>query len=317
MRRPRLLALVSLLVLVAACARPAPRELLATTPFALAREHGRFVSIGDLHVFAITLGQGRDVLLLHGNPSSTYTWRGVIEPLAKRYRVHAIDLPGFGFSDKPEGAPYTTDWLAHRALDYLDAAGVDRAVIVGNSMGGHVASEIAMIAPERVSALVLIAASGLQVESDEEPPLAMRIATWPVIGPILRALPSKPLVASALRDAFYDPSRVTDTDVDVYYAALRSRGGLDAFLTRMGQSIPPDRADRVRTIDAPTLVITGDTDRIVDPAVSDRYHDMIADSELVIFDRTGHLPQEERPRRTVAEIERFLDDHPDAQRDAQ
>ena len=102
----RPLRLLLAAVLLASCARLPPAELAATTPFGLARTQGRFVAVGGLRVFAITLGQGPDVVLLHGNPASTYSWRRVLEPLAARHRVHAIDLPGYGFSDKPADAPY-------------------------------------------------------------------------------------------------------------------------------------------------------------------------------------------------------------------
>ena len=89
MRPLRLLLATALL---ASCARVPPAELAATTPFALARTQGRFVEVDGLRVFAITLGRGPDVVLLHGNPASTYSWRKVMEPLAGRHRVHAIDL---------------------------------------------------------------------------------------------------------------------------------------------------------------------------------------------------------------------------------
>src|SRR4030095_5158925 len=92
----RRLALALLPLVLIACARPTPKQLAAHTTYSLAREQGRYVKVGRLDIFAITRGQGRDVVLLHGNPASTYTWRKVIEPLAEHYRVHAIDLPGYG-----------------------------------------------------------------------------------------------------------------------------------------------------------------------------------------------------------------------------
>src|SRR2546427_8478977 len=130
-------------------ARPRPAELAAPPPLGLARTQGRFVAVEGLRVFAITLGQGPDVVLLHGTPASTYSWRKVLEPLAARHRVHAIDLPGYGFSDKPADAPYDAAWFARVVAGYLDAAGVARAVLAGNSMGGHVATETAILYPER------------------------------------------------------------------------------------------------------------------------------------------------------------------------
>src|SRR5437870_12596070 len=90
-----------LAVLLTSCARLPPAELAATTPFGLARTRGRFVTVEGLRVFAITLGQGPDVVLLHGHPASTYSSRKVLEPLAAPHRPPALDLPGPGLPHKP------------------------------------------------------------------------------------------------------------------------------------------------------------------------------------------------------------------------
>ena len=107
----------------------------------------------------------------------------------------------------------------------------------------------------------------------------------------------------------YDPNQITEEDVDAFYLPLRSQGGTNAFLARMGQAIPPDRPARVRTIAVPTLVITGDTDRLVPPDMARQYHELIPNSELLILEQTGHMPQEERPERIVAEITRWVEKH--------
>ena len=103
MRAPTWIVCVSLTVslCVAGCTGPDHRELAARTSFELARSHGRYVEVNGLDTFAIVAGEGPDVILLHGDLSSTYTWRHLIEPLARTRRVHAIDLPGHGFSEKP------------------------------------------------------------------------------------------------------------------------------------------------------------------------------------------------------------------------
>jgi pimeloyl-ACP methyl ester carboxylesterase len=307
--RVRRLGRVVCLALLVGCAHPQPAELARTTAWATARDHGHYVGVNGLRLFTITLGGGRDVVLLHGYPASTYSWRKVIEPLAARYRVHAIDLPGFGFSDKPSDASYDTAWLAGAVLGYLDAERIPRAVLVGNSMGGAVATEAAIVQPERVAALVLLGAAGLPETEAGGRPLSFRMLAWPVIGPVLRELPARGRVRTRLREAVYDPSVITDADVDAYYAPLRTVGGANAFLARLRQQTTEDRAARVRTIRAPTLVITGDTDRLVPSATARRYHELIAGSELLVLEQTGHIPQEERPERVVAEVTRWVEAH--------
>lgn len=297
------------LALLAACARPDPHDLARSTAYDLARTQGHYVTVDGLQMFAITAGTGRDVVLIHGNPSNTYAWRKVITPLARHYRVHAIDLPGYGFSDKPADASYATDWLARHVVGYLDAVGARRAVLVGSSMGGHVASETAILYPDRVAALVLVDASGLP-NSAAGYPLTVRMIGWPVIGPALRALPNRGRVRAGLRNNVYDPTQITEADVDTYYAPLRSAGGTNAFVARMRQTVTEERVARVHTIHTPTLVITGDADRTIPPPTARRYHELIAGSELVVMPQTGHLPQEERPDEFVATVTRWLDARP-------
>src|SRR5438093_756803 len=185
-------------------------------------------------------------------------------------------------------------------------AGVRRAVLVGNSMGGHVATETAILYPERTAGLVLLGAAGLPEAERDGRPLSLRMLTWPVLGPLLRQLPGRGRVRAGLRRAVYDPATVSEADVDAYYAPLRTAGGTNALVARLRQPTPADRAARVRTIRAPTLVITGDTDRLVPLETARAYHALIAGSELLVLERTGHLPQEEQPERVVAEITRWV-----------
>jgi pimeloyl-ACP methyl ester carboxylesterase len=194
----------------------------------------------------------------------------------------------------------------------MDAVGIERASLVGNSMGGHVASETAILYPDRVETLVLIGASGLRLESDEpfELPFVVRLLRWPVIGPLARMLPTRETLRERILPAYYDPEYLTEERLDDWYAPLRTRGGMNGFLARLSHPIPEDRPDQVRKISAPTLVIAGDTDRLVDPAVSARYHELIPGSELRVLVSTGHMPQEERPELIVSLVSRWVEAHP-------
>ena len=299
-------------MLLATCASPTTQQLFAISKYQLARTKGVYVPVEGLTLFAIQAGSGPDLILVHGNPASTYSWRRVIEPLAQHFRVHAIDLPGYGFSDKPDDARYDVAWFARMLVGYMDAVGIKAAVLVGNSMGGHVATETAILYPKRVAGLALLGASGLrEPATSAELPLSFRIATWPVVGSILRALPARSMVRDGLKSSVFDPSIITEDDVDAYYLPLRGENGLDAFLARMSnRAIEPEREHLVANIKAPALVITGDSDHLVDPAVARRYHELIAGSRLVVLENTGHLPQEERPERVVQEIRQlFLPAH--------
>lgn len=306
MQKPLRIRVLSALaaICVTSCGAPDPHELAATTRFELARDYGRYVEVNGLDTFVIVEGQGPDVVLVHGNPSSTYTWRRLIEPLARNHRVHALDLPGYGFSEKPADAPYTATWMAGHVAAYLQVAGVESTTVIGNSMGGEVASELAALYPRAINALVLIAPAGLPTDAPDERPLAMRVASWPLVGPLLTRLPLRAIFAGALRDAYYDPALVTEADVDAYYAPTRTPNGLAAFLARMRRDSTLDRSALVRTIRVPTLVILGEVDRLVPLSVGRRYAELIPDSRLVMIDKAGHVPQEERPE----DVFRVIDD---------
>jgi pimeloyl-ACP methyl ester carboxylesterase len=298
--------MVALLPLIVGCGAPSPKEVAESSDYALAREHGRYVSIAGIDTFAITVGTGPDIVLIHGNPSSTYSWRHFIPALAEQHRVHALDLPGYGFSAKPADAPYTASWQAGHVAAYMDAAGIESAIVVGNSMGGEIASEVAAIYPRRVRGLVLIAPGGLPSGEIDSPPLAIRLAMLPGANVFAPLFPIRPLLASTLRDAYFDPALVTDADIDAYSRPLQSRGGLTAFLARMSRDDTVDRSTVVKTIQAPTLVVLGEVDRLVPLSVGRAYHDLIAGSQLVVIERAGHVPQEERPEATLAVVDRFI-----------
>jgi pimeloyl-ACP methyl ester carboxylesterase len=304
------LATVALTLLTLGCSPPDPADLVPLTSWQRAREEGRFLDVNGHRMFALVAGpeDATPIVLLHGNPDSIRAWRDVFDPLAGRYRVHAFDQLGFGFSDRPEGAPYSTAWFAENVVAYMDANGIERAVLVGNSMGGHTATETAILYPERVAALVLLGASGLGVAEDtpSEVPFWVPVLRWPLVGDLVLQLPLRGVVRERVAPAYYDSAMLTEDRLDEWVLRLTAAGSMDAYLARASQPAG-DRREPVRGIRAPTLVITGDSDRLVPPAVARLYHELIPDSELIVLEQTGHVPQEERPERVVAEISRWAD----------
>ena len=315
MRRHTLAALTSLFVLgLAGCGPLDPVELAAASPWKLLREYGRFIDVDGGRVFNISRGKGTDIVLVHGSIDSVSTWRRVFEPLSQRYRVHALDLPGFGFSGKPAAASYTTEWLAEQLIAYLDASGIERAVLVGNSLGGYVSTEVALLRPARVLALVLLAASGLPEaytddESGEVQPWALKLLRLPLGAALLRLLPIRDLLRQGLLPAYYDSSLLTDERLQIWHAALKTRNGMLAYLTRRGLSVPESRVERVKMLRAPTLILQGDSDRMVPPVTAERYHELLPRSELVMLEQVGHMIQEEQPERVIKEISRWVAAH--------
>jgi pimeloyl-ACP methyl ester carboxylesterase len=276
--------------------------------------HGRPVTYAET-------GTGPVLLLVHGMAGGYENWREVFEPLARRYTVVAPDLPGHGAS-APGGGDYSLGGLAVGLRDLLLALGHERATLIGHSLGGGIAMQLAYQFPELAERLVLVSSGGLGPEVS----LLLRAAALPGselwlaatarTGSRIGAAVGRGLAAVGLRPT-------TDVaEVARGYASLADPGRRAAFLATLrsvinarGQRI--DAHDRLYlTAGLPVLIMWGARDPIIPVSHAERAHDAIAGSRLEIFDGVGHLPQLEAPARFVAVLERFLDQTEPARFDA-
>jgi pimeloyl-ACP methyl ester carboxylesterase len=253
----------------------------------------------------VRTGSGDPVVLVHGFGSSLYTWKDVLPALAARHEVVALDLPGFGESDRPGDLAF--DDLPRAVVGLMDRLGLERVALVGNSLGGAAAAVVAAERTERVSALVLVDAAGFDLAPSGRPRL-VRLATS-ALGPALSALPGKRLlVETALRQVFHDPRRVSAERVAEYAAAARHPGTF-AAVRSLGRSLGPRGAGFeaiLGRVEAPTLVLWGEHDRWIPAAHADRFVQRIGGSRKVVIPACGHVPQEERPAETARLVLGFL-----------
>ena len=263
----------------------------------------RYENLAGLRVRYVRRGRGPAIVLLHGLASSVYTWADVIADLAKDHDVVALDLPGFGGSDIPDDL--SSSVYPVTVLGLMDRLGISRATLVGNSLGGMVAVVLAARHPERVRRLVLIDSAGYNLEPSRRPLLLRLVGSAPVAA-ALDALPVRRwLVATALRQVFYDPARVTPERVEEYLAPLARPGVTDAVRSLMAQQSRfglPALADEVRV---PTLIIWGRGDRWIPLTDADRFVAAIPGARKVVLEDCGHVPQEERPAEVVHLLEEF------------
>jgi pimeloyl-ACP methyl ester carboxylesterase len=254
-------------------------------------------------------GDPAPIVLLHGTSASLHTWEGWTAVLGKHRRVIAFDLPGFGLTGPFAGNypkdDYRGDAYARFVLDVLDALQVPRAVIGGNSLGGEIAWRAASIAPQRIEGLILVDASGYELAPDSVP-LGFRIASIPVLNRIGEHLLPRALIARSVHDVYGDPSKVTEALIDRYFELTLREGNRRALGLRMRQLEPGLHVDRLKTLGLPTLVLWGAEDRLVPPAVAQRFAADIRGAKVVLFDGLGHVPQEEDPARTVQAVLEFL-----------
>lgn len=308
----RILKLLLVLIVVAVIgltvfwfARPADLSFEEVRGAVPNSAYSHFVDIDGVRIHYQDKGTGTPVVLVHGFSSSTYSWKDVFEPLAKNYRVIAVDLKGFGFSGKPDG-DYTRRAQAILVMHLLDHLKIEKAWLVGNSMGGEVSLNIALQDPRRVAGLILIDSAGVTVPGSNS--LAPGYAGTPVVGPMLiaLALTSDRLVRQGLEKSFYDDAKVTAERVAAYYRPLKTRGGqLAALRARMQWGLYPIEQE-LNKINVPTLIIWGAEDGLIPVEAGRKMNSLIKNSTLVIIDKCGHVPQEEMPERVVVEVTTFF-----------
>jgi pimeloyl-ACP methyl ester carboxylesterase len=251
------------------------------------------------------------LLLIHGMGGGYENWRKVIEPLARRYTVIAPDLPGHGASG-PGSGDYSVGALAAGLRDLLLALGHDRATLVGHSLGGGIAMQLAYQFPELAERLVLVSSGGLGPEVS----LVLRAVALPG-SELCIAMTARtagwlgPAVGRGLAAVRFRPSPAT-AEVARGYVSLSDSVRRSAFLSTLrsvinvgGQRI--DASDRLYlTAGIPALIVWGARDPVIPVSHGERAHAAIVGSRLEVFDGVGHIPQLEAPERFVAVLERFL-----------
>jgi pimeloyl-ACP methyl ester carboxylesterase len=283
------------------CSAPQARQLQPQSQFA---ENGAFMDWRGHSIYYVDRGRGEPLILIHGFGASLYSWRHVIGPLSESHRVIAVDLIGFGFSDKPD-IEYSVPLFAEQIVHVMDRLGLPRAVLVGNSMGGRTAATIAVRHPERARGLVLIDPA-LYMNNGGDRPLLFTLARQPCLGEFLSLFNSRSRVRAMMEDIFYDDSIPTEADVDTYYAPLTMRGGSRAALSLLrnrGQDAELEAAlPRLRK---PTLIVWGAHDKWIPAANGERLKADIPGSSLLIIENAGHAPQEETPAPVIAAVSEF------------
>jgi len=264
----------------------------------------RYVLIDATRIRYIDAGHGAPVVFLHGLGASMYAWRKNLAVVAAAgFRVIAFDNRGFGLSDKPP-APYDNAAYARLAIALMDSLRLTDAVLVGHSMGGAIAAEVAIEYPQRVRGLVLVGSAGLGARE----PLLFRMARWPVLGRVAFAFRGRGFTARLLKSTYFDPRKVTEADVDQYYAPVAQPEYGRALLGVLRQfrfDALEARLDRIAT---PTVVLWGEEDRWVPLGLGRALAAGITRSAFVSVPRAGHSVQEEAPDEVNHLVIRFLKD---------
>lgn len=249
------------------------------------------IDAGGIRTSYLEAGSGESVLMLHGSGpgvSGTANWRLNIGPLSQHFHVLAPDIVGFGGTERPDDIVYSLrSWTDH-VWAFLDANGIGRTAIVGNSLGGRIALQMAGEAPERISRMVLMGSPGVGMTPTEG--LAA-----------LRAYePSHDAMRHMLKTYFaVNPDLITEELVKIRYEASIADGAFEAYRAMFFDSKHKGSelaitAEEVRAITTPTLLVHGREDKVVPLAVSITMLDLLPNADLHVFSRCGHWTQIER-----------------------
>jgi len=272
------------------------------------RQHLHQVDLPGAKVNYVEVGSGEPLLFVHGISGSWQNWLENLPHFSRSHRAIALDLPGFGASPMPS---WEIDMPAYGRLlhDFCEKLGIEGATLVGNSMGGFIAVEAATSGPSRFRRLILVSAAGIiNTWNPEERAVATAWAwntfgrafadrgAWIVSHPRAREAVFKPFVRY--------PARLR---ADLLFEQINS--GLqraEGFGDALQAVIRHDIRERLTAIEMPTMIVWGQSDRVIPMSAALSYHRRIPHSRLEIFERTGHVPQLERPTRFNAILDDFL-----------
>ena len=298
----RTLAALAAVTLVSGCTTLTPYSQIKSSPLG---EH--LLTVQGQKVYVETAGSGEAVVLIHGFGGSTYSWKETMPTLAEHYRVVALDLFGFGFTERPQRLQrYSREGQTELILGVMDKLGIDRAHLVGHSYGGGLVTALALRHPERVHSLVLVDSTNPNYARARRKNFAeIQPLTWAFVrGLALR----QDTVRKALERAWYDDSKITDELVDAYLRRLGVEGAARAYrgLTVPFNALDENEALYFYDLQVPVLVVWGEQDELIKVEEGRVAADEIDRARFVSLDDCGHSPMEEKPQEFLRQVLPFL-----------
>ena len=293
-----IVAVITSLLLISGCA-PSEQAILDK----YAGGESKFIDIDGLRVHYRDEGTGPVLLCLHGVQSSLHTWDGWVNVMKNKYRIIRIDLPGWGFTG-PSNFGYKVDKTTAFLKKFLDAMGIKKIYLAGNSYGGFVSWNFAKNYPTVVEKLILIDSAGYPFKS----PLIVTLLSTPVIRDFSAMITPKFVVAHFVKDVYGDKSKVTQETIDRYYSLMMYDGNRKEsvkFMLEARKQLEKDPVG-VNTIKAPTLIMWGREDAWIPLDVMERFKKDMPHARVIVYDGAGHVPMEEIPEITAKDADDFL-----------
>ncbi|MGB1248430.1 MAG: alpha/beta fold hydrolase [Chitinophagales bacterium] len=271
-----------------------------------ADEYSHFVTLNDLDVHYKMKGEGMPIILIHGTSSSLHTWEAWEDQLSKKHTTYSIDMQGGGLTSPPVDDIYSMQSYIDLLDAFVENKGLDSFYLAGNSLGGHTAWEYAAnsIHKDKVKKLILVDPSGFFAEEWERP-FVFKLAQNDFLFSTIESIDVSPFVEKSMKEVFYDDDKINDELVQRYKDLMHREGNRKAFFLKVRQIEAGEITD-LHKINCPTLIQWGREDIWIPLVLSDIFVENIPNNQLIIYDNAGHIPMEEIPDETVADVIKFL-----------
>jgi pimeloyl-ACP methyl ester carboxylesterase len=241
--------------------------------------------------------------MVHGAFASLHTFEAWVEHFKKSYRVTTLDLPGFGYTGAHPQRKYDLTTYISFFDEFFDKLNIRECILAGNSLGGMLCWEYALVNQPRIKKLILIDAVGFVTKWPM--PLPFQLVKNIFFCTILKFWMPKFVLKKSLKDVYHDKSKITPEIVARYYELFILEGNHLAFADFVRQKIM-DNSDQLYKLAVPTLILWGRQDKWIPIRVGTLFANSIPNSELIIYDKCGHIPMEEIPEQSIIDVEIFL-----------
>ncbi len=247
------------------------------------------------------------LLFIHGTSSSLLTWEASKEILKKDYRIIRFDLPGFGLTGPNRDGIYSTAFNNQFIDSLMNFLQLKRVIIAGNSLGGSIAWQYALHRPDRVKGLILVDAAGIAPLRKMKGAIGFKVAQIPVLNQLMSVITPRFLIKKSLEDAYGNPQKISDSLVNQYFDMVTRKGNRRALVDRIKSGWGYSDSSILRKIDCPTLILWGRKDNLIPVENAGVFKRQISNSQLHIWDESGHVPMEEDPVAFSLEVKKWRD----------